>query len=142
VWCCVDPQYSLLHGATTSFLETVPIFVTISKNTKTVAYKLLILKQCVDNLTIKSVKDMYTKRFTQLNSYGRACNNVLAVGTGEVDTITNNIVGLCSYNHTNVTLTYSNWEITRAERIVAGYSIQETVLTALKIYLEKDRWLF
>jgi hypothetical protein len=82
---------------------------------------------------------VYTKRFTQLNSYGRACNNVIAAGTKTTPTLTNNLVGLCSYGHTNVILACSNLEVTRVETIVAGYNINETVLAALKSILKKDR---
>jgi hypothetical protein len=67
---------------TLSFLETVSIVVGPTGNTKTVACEVPIFKQCGDNITIKSVNDVLTKRFTQLNSYGRACNNVLPVGNG------------------------------------------------------------
>jgi hypothetical protein len=91
--CCVDPQYSLLYGVTTSYLETVDLTVGSNGNTKTICGEVPILKQCADNLTIKSVDDVYTKRFTQLNSYGRVCNNVLAAGDEAIPTITNNLVG-------------------------------------------------
>jgi hypothetical protein len=33
IWCCVDSQYSLLHGVTTSNLERVPINVGPNGNT-------------------------------------------------------------------------------------------------------------
>jgi hypothetical protein len=92
VWCCVDPQYSLLHGVTSSFLETVNLTVGSSGNTKQIPCDVPILKHCSDNFTIKSVNDVYTKRFIQLNSYGRACKNVLAGGNGEVEESTNNLV--------------------------------------------------
>jgi hypothetical protein len=137
VWCYVYPQYSLLHGVRTSFLETVPITIGSCGDTKTVAYEVPILKRCADNLTIKSVNNVYTKRITQLNSYGRACNNVISAGSKTVTTLTNNLVGFCSSGHTNVTLTRSNWEITRAEIVIAGYIIHEKVLAALKSILKK-----
>jgi hypothetical protein len=108
VYCCVDTQYSLLYGITTSFLETVNIVVGPSGNTKTIVCEVQILKQCVDYLTIKSVNDVYIKRFTQLNSYGRPYNIVITTGNPEVPALTNNLIGLCSYDHTNVTLIYSN----------------------------------
>jgi hypothetical protein len=124
VWRCIDPQYSLLYMVT-SFLEHIPVVVGTSgnTNTKTIPYKVRILKECVDNHTIKSVNEVYTKRFTQLTSYERACNNVLTVSNGEVTLISNNIIALYSYDHTNVRLTCSNWKITRAETIVAGYNV-------------------
>jgi hypothetical protein len=139
VWCCVDPLYSLLHGFTTSFLESVSITVGSNGNTKQMICDVPILKQCADNFSIKSVNDVYTKKFTQLNSYGRACNNILAGGNGEIEKLTNNLVGLCSYDYTNVTLICLNWEVTKTETIVAGYNINETVLSALKSILKKDQ---
>jgi hypothetical protein len=125
IWCCVDPQYSLLHGVTTSNLERVLVNVGPTGNTVEVGCEVPILKQCADNLTIKSVHDVYTKRFTQLNSYGRACNNVLAGGEEEIPELTNSIVKFCSYGHTNLTLTCANWEVTEAISYIAGYNISE-----------------
>jgi hypothetical protein len=40
---------------------------------------------------------MCIKILIQINSYGRACNNVLATGHSEVPQLTNNLVGFCSY---------------------------------------------
>jgi hypothetical protein len=71
---------------------------------------------------------MYTKRFTQLNSCRRACNNILVVGESEVPALTNNLVGFCSYGHTN---------IIPAESAIAGYIVSEVILTALKSILKK-----
>jgi hypothetical protein len=59
IWCCVHPQYSLLHGVTTSNLERVPVNVGPTGNTVEVGCEVLILKQCTDNLSIKSFT-MYT----------------------------------------------------------------------------------
>jgi hypothetical protein len=137
VWCCVDPRYSLLHDVTTSFLETVNIVVGINENTKSVALEVPILKQCADNISIKSVNNVYTKRFTQLNSYGRTCTNVIPGGNSTVEILTNNLVGFCFCDHTDVTLTCSNWEITTAEIVVAGYNINEGILTTLKSKVKK-----
>jgi hypothetical protein len=80
IWCCIDPQYSLSHGVTTSHLDRVVVNVGAPGSTVEVGCEVPILKQCADNLSIKSVHDVYSKRFTQLSSYGRACNNVLAGG--------------------------------------------------------------
>jgi hypothetical protein len=132
IWCCVDTQYSLLHGVTTSNLGRVPVNVGPSGSTVEVVYELPILKQCTDNLCIKSVHDVYTKRFTQLNAYGRACNNVLAGGASEIPELTNSIVKFYSYGHTNLKLTCANWEVTQAESIIEGYNISEGIVAALK----------
>jgi hypothetical protein len=93
IWCCVDPQYSLFHGVTTSNLERVPVNVGAPGNTVEVGCEVPILKQCGDNLSIKSVHDVYTKPFTQLNSYGRACNIMLAGGESLIPELTNNRIG-------------------------------------------------
>jgi hypothetical protein len=47
------------------------------------------------------------------------------------------LVGFFSYGHTNVVHTWSIWEITQVETIVAGYNINENVLAALKSILKK-----
>jgi hypothetical protein len=51
--------------------------------------------------------------------------------------LTNNIVKFCSYDHTNLTLTCANWEVTQAESIIAGYNISQAIVTALKNILKK-----
>jgi uncharacterized protein (DUF1330 family) len=133
----VDPQYSLLHGVTTSHLERVVVNVGAPGSTVEVGCEVPILKHCADNLSIKSVHDVYTKRFTQLGSYGRACNNVLAGGEDEIPELANNIIKFCSYGHTNLTLTCANWEVTQAESIIAGYNISDAIVSALKNILKK-----
>jgi hypothetical protein len=92
--------------------RNVPLDVGPSGNTVEVGCEVPILKQCADNLSIKSIHDVYYKRFTQLGSYGRACNNVLAGGESEMRELTSNIVKFCSYCHTNLTLTCANWKVT------------------------------
>jgi hypothetical protein len=46
IWCCVNPQYSLLHGVISSFLETVNLTLGTT-DTKTIPCEVPILKQCV-----------------------------------------------------------------------------------------------
>jgi hypothetical protein len=46
IWYCIDPQYSLLHGVTTSFLDPFPITVGPSNNTNTIPCEVPIIKQC------------------------------------------------------------------------------------------------
>jgi hypothetical protein len=137
IWYCVDPQYSLLHGVTTSNLERLRINVGPSNNTVEVGCEVPILKQCADNLSKKSVHDVYTKIFTQLNSYGNTCNNILAGGESEVTELTNNLVKFYSYGHTNLTLTCANLEVIQAESIIAGYNITDLIITVLKKILKK-----
>jgi hypothetical protein len=126
-----------LHGVTTSNLERVLINIGLSGNTTEVGYEVPILKHCADNLSIKSIHDVYTKRFTQLGSYGRGCNNVLTTGESDVPALRNNLVGFCSYGNTNITLTCVNLEAIQAESIIPGYNINDQILTALKSILKK-----
>jgi hypothetical protein len=69
-----------LYGVTTSSLENVPPIIGTGKTTTDAGCEVLNPKQCEDNLSIKSINEVYSKRFTLINSYGRACNNVIAAG--------------------------------------------------------------
>jgi hypothetical protein len=99
ILCCVDPQYSLLHYVETSLLENVPLSFNPTGNTRVETGEVQILKQRADNLSIKSINDVYTKRFIQIKSYEKSCSNTLAADNSAVDVLTNNL----SYGHTNIT---------------------------------------
>jgi hypothetical protein len=88
-WCCVDPKYSLANGVETSRLEPVMLNIRPSGAKVNTDISATLLKRCADNIIIKSNADVYTKRYTQLNSFGRAVNNYLVSSPETINT--NNI---------------------------------------------------
>jgi hypothetical protein len=90
VWCCVVPKYSLANGVEPSTLEPVMLNIGPSGAKVNTGISAMLLKQCADNIIIKSNADVYTKRYTQLNSFGRAVTNYLV---SSPETINTNSIG-------------------------------------------------
>jgi hypothetical protein len=89
VWCCVDPKYSLAHGVETSKFEPVIVEIGLANGTKVETdISTILLDQCGKNISIKSETDVYTKRFTQVNSWGRALTNVVVSSQNPLNTTT------------------------------------------------------
>jgi hypothetical protein len=86
-WCCVEPKYSLAHGVETSKL---PVLVDIGTgiNKVTTDISTILLDQCAKNISIKSEADVYSKRFTQVHSWGRALTNVVVSSPNPLNTTT------------------------------------------------------
>jgi hypothetical protein len=72
VWCCVDLNHLLMYGVETSKFD--PLIVDIRPNGSKVATDIstIFRDQCANNINIKFETDVYTKRFTQFNSWGIA----------------------------------------------------------------------
>jgi hypothetical protein len=88
VWCCVDWKESLSHG-----VEALPLRESNeSIGTRTIPappqgnpdgtvgmnVQQLFLAQVANSVVNKSKAEVYTKRFTQINTPGRVCRNVVA----------------------------------------------------------------
>jgi hypothetical protein len=100
VWCCVDPKYSLAHGVEMSKLEPVLADIGRSTNKVTTDISTILLDQCAKNISIKSEADVYTKRFTQVHSWGRALTNVVVSSRNPLNTTTlGNFAGLVTAAH-------------------------------------------
>jgi hypothetical protein len=48
----------------------------------------ILLDQCANNISIKTEADVYTKRFTQVNAWGRALTNVVVSSPNPLNTTT------------------------------------------------------
>jgi hypothetical protein len=69
VWCCVDPKYLLANGVETSTLELVMLNIGPTGTKVATDISATLLKQCADNIIIKCNADIYTKKYTQFNSF-------------------------------------------------------------------------
>jgi hypothetical protein len=88
VWCCVDPKYSLAHGVETSKLEAVIVQIGPNGNKIETDISTILLDKCAKNISIKSEADVYTKKITQVNSWGRVLINVVVSSPNPVNTTT------------------------------------------------------
>jgi hypothetical protein len=61
VWCCVDPKCSLANGVETSTLEPVILNIGPSGSEVATDVSATLLRQCANNIGLKSIADVYTK---------------------------------------------------------------------------------
>jgi hypothetical protein len=126
VWCCVDPKYSLAHGVETSKLE--PAIVEIRPNGSKVNTDIstILLDQCANNISIKSEADVYTKRFTQVNSWGRALTNVVVSSPNPLNTTTlRNLAKLETAGHAQLKMTPAETLVAQCESYIVGYNLKQ-----------------
>jgi hypothetical protein len=84
-----------------------------------------LLKQCSENVGLKSVADVYTKRFTQIGSWGRAVTNFLV---SSPETINTNSLGnfeqLCMSGHKEIRMSSVECVVNLCESHITGFNIK------------------
>jgi hypothetical protein len=137
VWCCVDPKESLLHGVEALPLResTVPIGPrrmpgdpdeTVGMNVAP-----LFLAQVANSVINKSKAEVYTKRFTQVNTPGRACTNVVSSSYFNNDLnnlpYLTNFVDFASYETRDIEIHSDDVTISNAYSHVTVFNLKDTV---------------
>jgi hypothetical protein len=87
-----------------------------------------LLKQCADNIIIKSNADVYTKRYTQLNSFGRAVTNYLVSSPETINTNSiGNFVHSCLSGHKVIKISCVECVVNLCESHIAGFNVKENL---------------
>jgi hypothetical protein len=83
-----------------------------------------LLKQCADNIIIKSNVDVYTKRYTQLNSFGRAVTNYLVSSQETLNTNSiGNFVHSCLSGHKVIKISCVECVVNLCESHITGFNV-------------------
>jgi hypothetical protein len=128
VWCCVDPKYSLANGVETSTLEPVKLNIGPSGSEVETDVSATMLKQCADHIGLKSIADVYTKRFTQIGSWGRAVTNFLVSSPETINTSTlGNLVYSCMSGHREMKISSVVCLVNPCESHITGFSIKDSL---------------
>jgi hypothetical protein len=103
------------------------VFVDIGPygNKVTTDISTILLDQCAKNISIKSEGDVYSKRFTQVNSWGRALTNVFVSSPNPLNTTTlGNFAELVTAGHAQLRMASVETLVAQCESYIVGYNLK------------------
>jgi hypothetical protein len=128
VWYCVDPKYSLANGVETSTLEPVMLNIGPAGSEVPTDISATLLKQCSENVGLKSIADVYSKRFTQIGSWGRAVINFMVNSPETINTSSlGNFVQTCMSGHKEIRIRSIECIVNLCESHITGFNIKDSL---------------
>jgi hypothetical protein len=125
---CVDLKYSLANGVETFTLEPVMLNIGPCGSVVATDVSATLLKQCANNIGLKSIADAYAKRFTQIESCGRAVTNFLVSSPETINTNTiGNLVHSCMSGHREMKINSVECIVNLCESHISQFNIKENL---------------
>jgi hypothetical protein len=88
----------------------------------------ILLRQCANNIGLKSIADVNTKRFTQIGWWGRAVTNYLVSSPETINTKTlGNLVHSCMSGHREMKISSVECLVNLCESHITGFNIKDNL---------------